>query len=73
MTRFLLKPSKMNELEEAIAAVTARLDLMGLPIAASEAVYEQVGETGMTSGAEDENGEDPRSSSARPSSACRYP
>ncbi len=57
VTRFLLKPSKMNELEEAIAAVTARLDLMGLPIAASEAVYEQVGETGMTSGAEDENGE----------------
>lgn len=56
VTRFLLKPSKMNELEEAIAAVTARLDLMGLPIAASDAVYEQVGETGMTSGTEDENG-----------------
>lgn len=57
VARFLLKPSKMNELEEAIAAVTARLDLMDLPMAAPEEVYEQVGETGTISEAEDENGE----------------
>lgn len=57
VARFLLKPSKMNELEEAIAAVTARLDLMDLPIAAREEVYEQVDETGTVSEAEDENGE----------------
>lgn len=29
VSRFLLKPSKMNELEEAIEAVTGRLDQMG--------------------------------------------
>ena len=30
VSRFLLKPSKMNELEEAIEAVTGRLDKMGI-------------------------------------------
>lgn len=33
VSRFLLKPSKMNELEEAIEAVTGRLDQMGISMA----------------------------------------
>lgn len=60
VARFLLKPSKMNELEEAIAAVTARLDLLGLPAAlpVEEAEeYGQADETGTTLGTEEENGE----------------
>lgn len=32
VTRFLLKPSKMNELEEAVDAVTKRLDQMQMPV-----------------------------------------
>lgn len=32
VTRFLLKPSKMNELEEAVDAVTKRLDQMQMPM-----------------------------------------
>lgn len=60
VARFLLKPSKMNELEEAIAAVTARLVLMDLPAAlpleeAEE--YRQADETGPAPETEEENGE----------------
>lgn len=57
VARFLLKPSKMNELEETIAAVTARLDLTGLPAASPEEVYEQADGTGTVPETEDENGE----------------
>ncbi|MDE6603009.1 MAG: response regulator [Lachnospiraceae bacterium] len=32
VARFLLKPSKMNELEEAVEAVTKRLDQMQMPV-----------------------------------------
>lgn len=32
VSRFLLKPSKMNELEEAVEAVTKRLDQMQMPV-----------------------------------------
>ena len=31
VSRFLLKPSKMNDLEEAVDTVTRRLDQMGTP------------------------------------------
>lgn len=34
VSRFLLKPSKMNELEEAVDAVTKRLELMQMPVSA---------------------------------------
>lgn len=57
VARFLLKPSKMNELEEAIAAVTARLDLMGLPAALPVEEYGQENETKTTPETEEENGE----------------
>lgn len=56
MTRFLLKPSKMNELEEAIAAVTKHLELLDLPFAASEETILQAQEE-VVPETEEENGE----------------
>lgn len=56
VSRFLLKPSKMNELEEAIAAVTKHLELLDLPFAASEETILQAQEE-VVPETEEENGE----------------
>ena len=59
VSRFLLKPSKMNELEEAVAAVTERLETMGLPVTEPVPVetYAQDWDMETLSEAEEENGE----------------
>ena len=44
VSRFLLKPSKMNELEEAMENVTGRLEQRGMPVTASVPQYAQTEE-----------------------------
>lgn len=44
VSRFLLKPSKMNELEEAIEAVTSRLDQIAMPVVIPPAEDAEAGE-----------------------------
>ena len=45
VSRFLLKPSKMNELEEAMETVTGRLEQRGMPVTVSAPEYTQPEET----------------------------
>lgn len=53
VSRFLLKPSKMNELEEALETVTGRLDQKGMAVTMSMPEYAQSDEA-LSAGADTE-------------------